>query len=52
MEIVMNWTETLNPDGRQWRGLQAPNTDGVDVHGTPFWIHHTHIDVGDNNVAG
>lgn len=26
-------------------------TRTVDVHGTPFWVHHTHIDVGDDNVA-
>merc|ERR1719181_2316 len=27
------------------------NTDGVDVHGTPFYIHDCHIDTGDDNVA-
>ena len=27
------------------------NTDGVDVHGNPFFIHHSHIDTGDDNVA-
>mmetsp|Transcript_10453 Transcript_10453/g.14437 ORF Transcript_10453/g.14437 Transcript_10453/m.14437 type:complete len:455 (-) Transcript_10453:227-1591(-) len=29
----------------------APNTDGVDVHGTPFYIHDCIIDVGDDNIA-
>ena len=33
------------------RGLEAPNTDGIDVHGQPLWVHHTHIDVGDDNIA-
>jgi len=27
------------------------NTDAVDVHGTPFYIHHCHFDTGDDNVA-
>jgi polygalacturonase len=27
------------------------NTDGVDVHGTPFAIHGCHFDTGDDNVA-
>ena len=50
MEIVVNWTQAFNPHGLVG-GPQAPNTDGIDVHGTPFWVHHTHIDVGDDNVA-
>jgi polygalacturonase len=29
----------------------SPNTDGVDLHGTPFYIHDSHISVGDDNVA-
>ena len=27
------------------------NTDGVDIYGSPAYIHHCHIDVGDDNVA-
>lgn len=27
------------------------NTDGIDVHGSPFWIHRTTISTGDDNVA-
>jgi len=46
MEIVMDWKKAMGLNG-----VQAPNTDGIDVHGTPFWVHHTHIDVGDDNVA-
>jgi polygalacturonase len=29
----------------------SPNTDGVDLHGEPFYIHDSHIAVGDDNVA-
>eukprot|EP00698_Gefionella_okellyi_P018585 TRINITY_DN5590_c0_g1_i2.p1 TRINITY_DN5590_c0_g1~~TRINITY_DN5590_c0_g1_i2.p1 ORF type:complete len:389 (-),score=90.01 TRINITY_DN5590_c0_g1_i2:883-2049(-) len=29
----------------------SPNTDGIDVHGSPFYIHDCHIAVGDDNVA-
>ena len=49
MEIVMDWTKA-RPAGLLG-GVMAPNTDGIDVHGTPFYVHHTHIDVGDDNVA-
>jgi len=49
MEIVMDWTKA-RPSGLL-DGTMAPNTDGIDVHGTPFYVHHTHIDVGDDNVA-
>merc|ERR1712204_82236 len=34
----------LNPYG-------SPNTDGIDVHGTPFYIHDSYISTGDDNVA-
>jgi len=27
------------------------NTDGIDVHGQPFYIHDCHISTGDDNVA-
>ncbi|KAJ8598971.1 hypothetical protein CTAYLR_009262 [Chrysophaeum taylorii] len=42
VNISVDWTAF---DGK------APNTDGVDVHGTPFYIHDSTIDVGDDNVA-
>ena len=29
----------------------SPCTDGIDVHGTPAYIHNTVIDVGDDNIA-
>ena len=34
-------------------GTKGPshNTDAVDVHGTPFYVHDCHFDVGDDNVA-
>merc|ERR1711865_1318578 len=34
-------------------GTSGPshNTDAVDVHGTPFYIHDCHFDTGDDNVA-
>jgi len=31
--------------------LNSHNTDGVDVHGTPFHIHDSFISTGDDNVA-
>jgi polygalacturonase len=49
MDIVMDWKKAL-PRGLLG-GEMAPNTDGIDVHGTPFYVHDTHIDVGDDNVA-
>eukprot|EP00483_Globobulimina_turgida_P009817 UN09836 len=30
---------------------QSHNTDAVDVHGSPFWIHDCYFDTGDDNVA-
>jgi len=27
------------------------NTDGIDVHGSPFWVHNSFISVGDDNLA-
>ncbi len=29
----------------------AHNTDGIDVHGSPAWIHRCSISTGDDNVA-
>ena len=31
---------------------QSHNTDAVDVHGTPFYIHDVYFDTGDDNIAG
>ena len=31
--------------------VPSHNTDGVDVHGSPAWIHDCHISVGDDHVA-
>jgi len=28
------------------------NTDAVDVHGTPFYVHDCNFDTGDDNIAG
>eukprot|EP01084_Bolivina_argentea_P263741 446493_1 len=30
---------------------QSHNTDAVDVHGSPFWIHDCYFSTGDDNVA-
>jgi len=27
------------------------NTDGIDVHGQPFYVHDSHISTGDDNIA-
>jgi polygalacturonase len=27
------------------------NTDGIDLHGSPFWVHRCNISTGDDNVA-
>jgi len=67
LELYANNTEVSNVDikinwgwwyGNKVDGLAtsvtgdvAPNTDGIDVHGTPFYIHDCHIDVGDDNIA-
>jgi len=30
---------------------ESHNTDAVDVHGTPFYVHHCNFDTGDDNLA-
>lgn len=30
---------------------ESHNTDAVDVHGQPFYIHDSHLSVGDDNIA-
>ena len=34
-------------------GTKGPshNTDAVDVHGSPFYVHDCHFDTGDDNIA-
>ena len=32
-------------------GKPSHNTDGIDVYGSPAYIHHCHIDLGDDNMA-
>mmetsp|Transcript_9362 Transcript_9362/g.24172 ORF Transcript_9362/g.24172 Transcript_9362/m.24172 type:complete len:480 (+) Transcript_9362:101-1540(+) len=62
LELYADFTElafvtVLNPpsetDDVQVNGTYGPshNTDAVDVHGTPFYIHDCHFDTGDDNVA-
>ena len=34
------------------KGTCSHNTDAVDVHGDPFWIHSVNFTTGDDNVAG
>jgi len=29
----------------------SPNTDALDIHGSPFWVHDCHFSVGDDNIA-
>jgi len=53
----MSHVSVLNPPSTSAtvpvNGTYGPshNTDAVDVHGTPFYIHHCHFDTGDDNVA-
>jgi len=53
----MSHVSVLNPpsesDNIPVNGTYGPshNTDGVDVHGSPFYIHHCHFDTGDDNIA-
>jgi polygalacturonase len=62
LEMFSDYTElshvtVLNPpsdsDKVPVNGTYGPshNTDAVDVHGTPFYIHDCHFDTGDDNVA-
>eukprot|EP00927_Polykrikos_kofoidii_P054804 TRINITY_DN49170_c0_g1_i1.p1 TRINITY_DN49170_c0_g1~~TRINITY_DN49170_c0_g1_i1.p1 ORF type:complete len:417 (+),score=56.99 TRINITY_DN49170_c0_g1_i1:89-1339(+) len=62
LELYSDFTElssvtVLNPpsetDKVPVNGTFGPshNTDAVDVHGTPFYIHDCHFDTGDDNVA-
>lgn len=46
MQILIDWNHPSSG------GLEySPCTDGIDVHGTPAYIHNTVIDVGDDNIA-
>jgi len=35
----------------QGNPIDSENTDGIDVHGSPFHIHDSYISTGDDNVA-
>eukprot|EP00756_Hemistasia_phaeocysticola_P028342 Hpha_TRINITY_DN16170_c0_g7::TRINITY_DN16170_c0_g7_i1::g.8691::m.8691 len=45
----ISYTTILAPDSHA--KVPSHNTDAVDVHGDPFYIHDCHFDVGDDNVA-
>ena len=61
LELYSDWTElagvtVLAPPSDSKvpvNGTVGPshNTDAVDVHGSPFYIHHCRFDNGDDNVA-
>lgn len=55
MEIYANHAELsgVSVKAPPSTGTEHPshNTDAVDVHGTPFYIHDCHFDTGDDNVA-
>merc|ERR1719245_2763083 len=40
----------LNPPSKDVK-TESHNTDGIDVHGSPFYIHDSYISTGDDNVA-
>jgi len=49
LELYSDHTELA--DVKILAPASSPNTDGVDVHGEPFYIHDSEISVGDDNVA-
>ena len=56
LEIYADYVEIkqvtiLNPPSTGDVAVRSHNTDGVDVHGSPFWIHDCHFSTGDDNVA-
>jgi polygalacturonase len=58
LEIKANWTEVRHvhienpPNGYPSAAApQSYNTDGVDMMGDPFYVHHCNITTGDDNVA-
>jgi polygalacturonase len=50
LELSTDSTEIFGIDIENPYG-EAPNTDGIDVHGQPFYIHDSTINTGDDNVA-
>lgn len=40
----------INPSSED-KNNPSHNTDGIDVHGDPFYIHDSYISTGDDNVA-
>jgi len=54
LELYADYTEVdnikiINPSSKAKD--PSHNTDGIDVHGTPFYIHDSYISTGDDNVA-
>jgi polygalacturonase len=49
LEMATNFTEVANVNLTS--PGTSPNTDGIDVHGTPFYVHDSYISVGDDHVA-
>ena len=54
LELYGDFTEVdgisiINPSSHADK--PSHNTDGIDVHGTPFHIHDSYISTGDDNVA-
>jgi polygalacturonase len=41
----------LAPPSTGSSSLISHNTDGIDVHGQPAYIHHVHISTGDDHIA-
>merc|ERR1712176_1065583 len=55
LELYSDYTEVdgITIENPPSTGTDKPshNTDGIDVHGTPFHIHSSYISTGDDNVA-
>jgi polygalacturonase len=49
LELYSDFTELSHVQVKS--PLESANTDAVDVHGTPFYIHDCHFDTGDDNIA-
>jgi galacturan 1,4-alpha-galacturonidase len=56
MELYTHYTEVshvtvLAPPSTAPEPTESHNTDAVDVHGSPFYVHDCHFDTGDDNIA-
>ena len=56
LEIFADYSElnsvtVLAPPSTHHGANISHNTDAVDVHGTPFYVHDCYFDTGDDNVA-